>query len=175
VINLTYYGEVIQSMFREMRRIKQKMSEADTLGVLERGTSGVLAVSGEDGYPYAVPLSYVLLNGKIVFHSAGEGHKIDSIKASDKVSFCVIDQDLLVPEELTTYFRSAIAFGRIRVLETEDEKREALEALAEKYSLPDDYEGREREVKKSLKKVCMLELTIDHLSGKEAIELVGRS
>lgn len=162
-------------MFREMRRIKQKMSEADTLGVLERGTSGVLAVSGEDGYPYAVPLSYVLLNGKIVFHSAGEGHKIDSIKASDKVSFCVIDQDLLVPEELTTYFRSAIAFGRIRVLETEDEKREALEALAEKYSLPDDYEGREREVKKSLKKVCMLELTIDHLSGKEAIELVGRS
>jgi nitroimidazol reductase NimA-like FMN-containing flavoprotein (pyridoxamine 5'-phosphate oxidase superfamily) len=161
-------------MFREMRRVKQKLSEADSLGILERGTSGVLAVSGEDGYPYAVPLSYALLNGKIVFHSAAEGHKIDAVKASDKVSFCVIDQDKIVPEKVTTYFRSVIAFGRIHILEAESEKREALEALALKYSLPEDIEGREKEVEGSLSKVCMMELTIDHLSGKEAIELVSR-
>ncbi len=161
-------------MFREMRRIKQKLTEADSLGVLERGTSGVLAVSGEDGYPYAVPLSYALLNGRIIFHSAAEGHKIDAVRASDKVSFCVIDQDLIVPEEFTTYFRSVIVFGRIRILDSDSEKREALEKLALKFSLPEDDEGRKKEVDGSLSRVCMMELTIDHISGKEAIELVSR-
>ena len=85
-------------MFREMRRKKQLLSEEACIAVLDRGTSGVLAVSGDDGYPYTVPLSYVYCDGKIYFHSAKSGHKIDAIKNSSKVSFCVIDQDKIVPE-----------------------------------------------------------------------------
>ncbi|MEA4953922.1 MAG: pyridoxamine 5'-phosphate oxidase family protein [Pseudoflavonifractor sp.] len=159
-------------MFREMRRIRQKLSPEETEAILQRGTSGVLALSGDDGYPYAVPTSYVYTQGKIYFHCAVSGHKIDAIRRSGKASFCVIDQDQVVPEKFTTYFRSAIAFGQIRILEDTQEKRAAIETLAMKYT-PDDAVGREREIDGFFRILCMLELAIEHLSGKESIELIN--
>ena len=158
-------------MFREMRRKKQLLSSDDSIAVLRRGTSGVLAVSGDDNYPYAVPLSYVYHDGKIYFHCAKIGHKLDAIRRNEKVSFCVIDKDDVIPEEYTTYFRSVIVFGKARVLEDEAEKRSALETLAARYS-PDHEEGRLAEIEKSISHLCMVELSIDHISGKESIELV---
>ena len=92
------------------------MSLESCVEVLRKGTSGVLAVSGDDGYPYAVPLSYVYDDGRLFFHCAPSGHKLDAIAGNEKASFCVIDQDHVVPEEYTTYYRSVIAFGRARVL-----------------------------------------------------------
>ena len=159
-------------MFREMRRKKQVLSKEECELVLERGTSGVLAVLGDGGYPYAVPLSYVYANGKIVFHCAKQGHKLDAISKNDKVSFCVVDLDDVQPERYTTYFRSVIAFGRARVLE-EEEKRTAIEALAAKYT-PDDPEGRKQEIEREYRALCVVAIEIDHLSGKEAIELVRK-
>ena len=106
-------------MFREMRRKKQQLSEVETAEILKRGTSGTLALFGDGGYPYAVPISYVFANGKIYFHGGKQGHKLDAVSRNPKASFCVIDQDLVVPEKYTTYFRSAIVFGTIRILETE--------------------------------------------------------
>lgn len=158
-------------MFREMRRKKQVLSLEDSIAVLTKGTSGVLAVYGDKEYPYAVPLSYVYNDSKIYFHCAKTGHKIDAILRNNKVSFCVIDQDHIVPEEYTTYFRSVIAFGIARVLENEVEKREALEKLSERYS-PDHKQGRLHEIDKLFNQVCLIELAIDHMTGKEAIELV---
>ncbi len=158
-------------MFREMRRSKQVMSFEDSAAVLERNTAGVLAVSGDDGYPYAVPLSYVYTDGKIYFHCAKQGHKLDAIARCEKVSFCVIDQDQVVPEEFTTYFRSVIAFGKARVLKEPAEKRAALEALGKRYSPDETPEALAKEVEGSFKQVTMVEITIDHLSGKEAKEL----
>lgn len=158
-------------MFREMRRKNQALPGAVCADILRRGTAGVLAVAGDDGYPYAVPLSYVYAGGRIYFHSAKTGHKLDAIVRCDKVSFCVIDQDDVVPSEYTTYFRSVIAFGRARMLEDEAEKRVALEKLAARYS-PDHNQGRMEEIEKSIKQVCMVELAIEHMTGKEAIELV---
>ena len=159
-------------MFREMRRKKQVLSKEECELVLERGTSGVLAVLGEGGYPYAVPLSYVYADGKIVFHCAKQGHKLDAIAKNDKVSFCVVDLDDIQPERYTTYFRSVIAFGRARVLE-EEEKRAAIEALAAKYT-PEDPEGRKQEIEREYRALCVVAIEIDHLSGKEAIELVRK-
>lgn len=158
-------------MFREMRRNQQALSQEACGEVLMRGTSGVLAVEGDGGYPYAVPLSYVYSDGKLFFHCAQAGHKLDAIARNEKVSFCVIDEDKIVPEEYTTYFRSVIVFGRARVLENDAEKRAALRVLAVKYT-PDNAEGCEREVEGALSRVGMIELTIDHMSGKEAIEFV---
>lgn len=158
---------------REMRRKKQLLSKEDSIQVLEKGTSGVLAVYGDDGYPYAVPLSYIYDNHRIYFHSALSGHKLDAIKGNNKVSFCVIDKDQIVPEEYTTYFRSVIVFGTAKLLESESEKRQAIEILAAKYS-PEQIQGRKQEIDKSIQHLCMIELSIDHMSGKEAIELVRK-
>lgn len=159
-------------MFREMRRKRQLLSQEDTQKVLYQGTSGVLAVSGDNDYPYAVPLSYVYDGQKIYFHSAKSGHKLDSISKNPKASFCVIDKDQIVPEEYTTYFRSVIVFGTIRILQDEAEKREAIEKLAAKYAPDDTEENRKRAIEREWKPLCMLEMTPEHISGKEAIELV---
>ena len=85
--------------FREMRRCKQALERTVVEDILRRGSSGVLAVLGDDAYPYAVPLSYVYADGKLYFHGAKEGHKIDAIRQHAKASFCVIDRDAVVPEE----------------------------------------------------------------------------
>ena len=159
-------------MFRAMRRKRQALSPEACAAILARGTSGVLALSGDDGYPYAVPLSYVYDGGAIYFHCAREGHKLDAIRRNPKASFCVIDQDQVVPEEYTSYFRSVIAFGTVRVLEGEGERRSAIEKLALKYA-PEDSAGRRREaIDREWAPLCMLEMTVEHLTGKEAIELV---
>lgn len=159
-------------MFREMRRKKQALSEKDCAAVLNRGTSGVLALLGEEGYPYAVPLSYLYDGEKLYFHSAKSGHKLDAVRSNPKASFCVIDQDQIIPEEYTTYFRSVIAFGTVRIVEEEEEKRSAIEKLALKYAPEDTAENRRNAIDREWAPLCMLEMTVDHLSGKEAIELV---
>ena len=158
-------------MFRELRRKKQALSQEECSDILNRGTSGVLALAGDDDYPYAVPISYVYDGEKLYFHSAKSGHKLDAIRRSPKASFCVIDKDQIVPEEYTTYFRSVIVFGRIRILEEDGEKRSAIEKLALKYAPDDTMENRQAAIEKEWKPLCMLELTPEHLSGKEAIEL----
>ena len=159
-------------MFREMRRKKQALPAGEVTAILCRGTSGVLALSGDDDYPYAVPISYVFDGAKLYFHCAKGGHKLDAIQRSSKASFCVIDQDQIVSEKYTTYFRSVIAFGQIRIIEDEKEKRAAIEKLTKKYSPDEDAAGRRKEIDREWKTLCMLEMCIDHMTGKEAIELV---
>lgn len=159
-------------MFREMRRKRQLLNEKENIDVLARGTAGVLALLGDDDYPYAVPISYIYDNSKIYFHGAKAGHKIDAIKKCSKASFCVIDQDNIIPEEYTTYFRSVIAFGRIRILDDEKEKREAIEKLAIKYYPNNSEANREKSINKEWDPLCMMEFSIEHLTGKEAIEMV---
>lgn len=159
-------------MFREMRRRKQALSRRECDAILSRGISGVLALHGDDGYPYAVPISYVYDGAKLYFHCAKSGHKLDAIRRSPKASFCVIDQDRIVPEEYTTYFRSVIAFGTIRILEDDREKRTAIEKLAVKYAPEDSAQHRGEAIEREWAPLCMLEMAVDHLSGKQAIELM---
>ena len=159
-------------MFREMRRKNQQLSQGECEEVLRRNTSGVLAVLGDEGYPYAVPLSYAYDGGAVYFHCAKSGHKLDAIKRCDKVSFCVVDQDKVVPQEYTTYFRSVILFGRASILESEQEKRAALEKIAVKYSPVEPQESRDNEIAKSMAAVCIVKIDIEHITGKEAKELV---
>ena len=159
-------------MFREMRRKNQLLSDAVSRDILEKNTSGVLSLMGDDGYPYGVPLSYVLVGDKLFFHCAKTGHKIDAIRREEKASFCVIDQDKVVSEEYTTHFRSVIAFGRVHILEGEEEKRNALRLLAGKYSAEQGEAGIEADIDKSFADVCMLQFDLEHVTGKEAIELV---
>ena len=161
-------------MFCEMRRKRQQLSKQECFDILERNTSGVLAVLGDDDYPYAVPLSYVFDEDKIYFHCAKSGHKLDAIKKHNKVSFCVTDQDQIVPAEYTTYFRSVIVFGTMRVIEDEYEKRTAIEKLAVKYAPSDGTDDLQREIDRGWSALCVLEMNIEHMSGKEAKELINK-
>lgn len=160
--------------FRPMRRFRQLLTEGECAEILERNTSGVLAVLGDGGYPYAVPLSYVYYDGALYFHCAKSGHKLNAIKGCDQVSFCVTDQDLVIPEKYTTCFRSVIAFGRASVMTDEDEIRTAIDRLAMKYAPGDSKENRDQTIERELSTMCMVKIKIEHMSGKEAIELVRK-
>lgn len=158
-------------MFREMRRKKQVLKDRDVCRVLNQATSGVLAVQGDNGYPYAVPMSYVYYDGKIYFHSAKSGHKIDAILKDEKVSFTVIGQDEIIPEEFTTYFSSVVIFGKARIVKDQEEKLTSLKVLSNKYS-PNLEKETEIEISKALEHLVMVAIDIDHMTGKEALELV---
>ena len=86
------------SIFRQMRRMRQQLSKEESIGILRKSTAGTLALLGDNDYPYAVPISYVYADGNLYFHSALSGHKVDAIRKCDKASFCVIEQDDVQPE-----------------------------------------------------------------------------
>lgn len=156
--------------FREMRRKRQQLTESESISILENATSGTLALLGDGGYPYAVPISFVYHDGKLFFHSALSGHKVDAISHCDKASFCVIDQDEVHGEQYTTYFRSVIAFGHIHIIEDEKERLAAARLLGNRYN-PNQDEALQKEIDKGLHRMLVLCMEIEHLTGKKAIEL----
>ena len=160
-------------MFREMRRFNQQLTTEECIRILENGTSGVLAVAGDDDYPYAVPLSYAYKDGALWFHGAITGHKIDAIERCSKVSFCVIDRDDVVPEKLTTVYRSVIAFGKAYVLDDERKIAQGARIIGEKY-LPGMHDRIESEIAQSMPKLNVIRMDIEHMTGKEGVELTAQ-
>lgn len=154
-------------MFRKMRRIGQQLSDAECEDILRRAKSGVMAVYGDDGYPYAVPVNHVYDNGKIAFHCAREGHKLDAVRRNDKVSFCVIDRDDVIAKERTTAYISAVAFGRARIVDDETEMRRIAERIGEKYA-PDYIEDCRAETDEVLAagRMYCIEITVEHMTAK---------
>ncbi len=155
-----------------MRRTRQELSRAETEAILQNGTTGVLAVHGDDGYPYAVPVNYVYKDGKIYFHGAKAGHKFDAMARNEKVSFCVIARDEVVPDEFADYYKSAVAFGRVRLLEG-DEAVRAVYDLGYKYN-PDPAKVQAEVAKDAAHAACFA-ITIDHLTGKQAKGLLPKA
>lgn len=161
-------------MEMKMRRFKQQLSEEESIETLRSATSGVLSLCGDDGMPYGVPLSHVYENGKLYFHSALNGHKIALIKQNGNAGFTVIAKDEIHPESYTTYFRSVITFGKIRIIDNDNEKKSILELLGLRCN-PNDDESLDVEIKKGFNRCLALEMTIERMTGKQAIELVNHS
>ena len=153
-------------MFREMRRFKQQISQEECIAVLSQEKRGVLSVMGEDGYPYGMPMNfwYDKENNRIYFHGAKTGHKIDAIKACDKVSFCVYDQGFRREGEWAWNVKSVIIFGRLRLVEDYELAMHASRMIGNKYT--DDSAYVEREVRTSGPNVQCLELIPEHMTGK---------
>lgn len=158
-------------MEHKMRRFRQQMSDAEAGHILAAGTNGVLSLVDSDGAPYGVPMSYAYDgSGHIYLHCAVTGHKIDCINSDSRCSMCVVAQDLVMPEEFTTYFRSVIVTGRVTILSDADEIRKGLLCLSRKYSPGVDPTG---EIARFQNTVRVLRIDIERITGKEAKELVG--
>jgi nitroimidazol reductase NimA-like FMN-containing flavoprotein (pyridoxamine 5'-phosphate oxidase superfamily) len=160
-------------MHEPMKRKRQQLSQEETAAMLREATSGVLALTGADGHPYAVPMSFAYDGDRLLFHSARVGHKLDAIAHDDRASFCVIADDDVIQETFTTHYRSAIVFGRIRTLAAEDEKRRVLMLLAEKYS-PDHLDRAAAEIEQAWDRMVALELAIEEMTGKAGIEVINQ-
>ena len=154
-------------MFREMRSKANMLTNEEVENILKTSPNGTLALYGENGYPYSVPVNFVYSDGKIYFHGAAEGYKLDCMKKDPHVSFSVIGKDDIAKENFTTLFSSVIAFGTIRVIDTMEEKIPVLEAMVGKYSAEFMESGKEL-ISKGCGSVAY-ELTIDHMTGKKGI------
>lgn len=154
-------------MFREMRSKANMLTNEEVENILKTSPNGTLALYGENGYPYSVPVNFVYSDGKIYFHGAAEGYKLDCMKKDPHVSFSVIGKDDIAKENFTTLFSSVIAFGTIRVIDTMEEKIPVLEAMVVKYSAEFMESGKEL-ISKGCGSVAY-ELTIDHMTGKKGM------
>ena len=158
-------------MFQKMRRFKQELQQNEIERILRHNTSGVLALIDTDGYPYSVPLSYVYSDDKIYFHSAKSGHKIAAIKNCNKATFCVIDKDDVQPEKYTTFYKSVIAFGNVEIVGDNAETLYAIKELGEKY-YPNHDKELQTEIEKFKSAFLIIRFDIEHITGKQAKELV---
>lgn len=154
--------------FRTMRRFRQQLDTDECIRILTEEKRGVLALLGDDGYPYAVPLNFIYHDGKIYFHGAAEGHKIDAIRDCDKVSFCVYQQGEKPADDWAYYVRSVIVFGRARLLCDRDEIIEKCRLLGLKYY--PNAQDVDEEIRKDGHRVACIELTIEHMTGKQVHE-----
>ncbi len=149
-----------------MRRFKQQLSDEQCAEVLKKAPRGVLSVLGEDDYPYGMPMNYYFdeEERKIYFHGAHEGHKIDALKRHEKVSFCVCNEGFRKEDDWALNISSVICFGRISFVEDREKAIEKVREIALKYY--PTVESAEKEVRKDGARAQMLELTIEHMTGK---------
>ena len=151
-------------MFREMRRIKQQLSAEECEEILREQPRGVLSVLGEDGYPYGVPIDFLYQDGRLYFHGAREGHKIDALAACDKACLTVLDEGVRQEGEWWLTFRSVICFGRCHVVDDDETRLSVLRTLGMKY-IPTT-EEMEATMARSAARTAVLEMEIDHMTGK---------
>lgn len=157
-----------------MRRALQQLNEDACSEILSQATSGVLSLVDAEGYPYGVPMSFAKQNNKLFFHCAIEGHKLDAIRHCEKASFCVIECDNVIAEKLATAYRSVIVRGTIKEEHDEKQRNEALWLLANKYSPNLSNDIVEKEINGAWKRVVILVLQIEKITGKQAKELVKK-
>ncbi len=157
-------------MFRELTRKKQQLPEAECIDILKQEARGVLAVLGDDDYPYCMPLNhfYCPEDGKIYFHSGKIGHKVDAIRRHDKVSYCVYEEGPRKDGEWWLTFRSVIVFGRIEIIEDTEKIYDIARRLC--YKFTDDEEYIEQEIERSGPGTLMFAVVPEHISGKSVSE-----
>lgn len=156
--------------YRPIRRKNKEISLEETKKVITDARIGVLAVNGDNGYPYAIPLNYYYDDEmqKIYFHGSKIGHKVDSISNIDKVCFTVNGPEVIKEESWAPYVKSVVAFGRCHIIKDSSVAEEKLRLFANKY-YPNEMLITE-EIEKSGKAVQMFELDIEYMSGKEIQE-----
>jgi nitroimidazol reductase NimA-like FMN-containing flavoprotein (pyridoxamine 5'-phosphate oxidase superfamily) len=148
----------------EIRRKDRMMSDKDAKELLLKGEYGILSTVSPDGQPYGVPLNYSYSGDVIYFHCALEGHKLENIEGSKKVSFCVVGKTEVLPEKFATKYESVIVFGEACEV-TGDEKQKGFVELVKKYSLGFMQEGLEY-IKNAGSKARVYKIALASITGK---------
>lgn len=153
-------------MPRPMRRAERQMDLTWTQALLARGEYGILTTADSAGQPYGVPISYAF-DGEtsIYIHCAPAGHKLDNLRLNPQACFTVVGRTQVLPDQFSTVYESAIAFGIVSELEDE-EKRRALSLIAAKYN-PGQDAANAAYIAANFARVAALHFRITHLTGKQ--------
>lgn len=151
-------------MFKSMRRSKREITVEECKDILLKGEYGVLSTTGENGYAYGIPLSYIYMNDSVYFHCAGKGQKLENLRYNNKVSFCVVGDTEIVPDKFSTKYESVILFGEAEEV-FESEKIDALMGLVKKYSTGFEKSGGEY-IERAGAVTIVYKININHITGK---------
>ncbi len=153
-------------MFRPMNRKKQQLTEDECLQVLREAKRGVLAVTGDDGYPYAAPLNhfYCEEDGRLYFHSGPTGHRSDAMRRDNRVCFSVIDGGTPAADGWSLDFKSVIVFGHTEPVTDHARALAITKELCYKFTEDEAY--IENEIRTSGANVFVFSVIIEHMSGK---------
>lgn len=144
---------------------------AEMEAILRDCPVGSLATVGPDGAPYVVTVNYVYHDGKIYFHGALAGKKMDNIAHDPRVSFeaHVVERIFRAPRacEFGTRYRSVVVHGRARWLADPAAKMEALMVLTARYAEGHPFEPPTEE---EVAAMAVVEIAIDEMTGKRNVE-----
>lgn len=157
-------------MFRELTRKEQKLPAEEALSLLRRETRGILAVQGEGGYPYAMPMNHYYHgeDGCLYFHSGLTGHRTDALQSCDKVCFCCTEQGEKRPGDWFYTVRSVVVFGRMQLVRDPDTVRRITTLLSYKFTKDETY--IEGEIRAALDHTLLLRLVPEDICGKKVTE-----
>lgn len=157
-------------MFRPLRKKKSEIGIEAAKELLRCARRGVLAMQGDDGYPYAIPVNYWYDDErqKIYFHGSHAGHKVDALRRCDKVCFTVIGDEMVRDEPWAPFLQSTVVFGRCHLIEDERATMTSLKRFAMKFYPSEQLV--DEEIARAGKAVQMYEITIEHMTGKEVQE-----
>jgi Predicted flavin-nucleotide-binding protein len=148
-----------------MRRCDREIPLNEALAVLDSAEYGVLSLVDPQGKPYAVPVSFVRDDGRLIFHCAAEGRKLDCIRYQPIVTFCVVGRTKILPEQFTTEYESVLIEGIAEIIENEQQKINDLLKLCEKY-VPDDSDAIEKMIDQNLHRTVVVEIRMTSVTGK---------
>lgn len=149
---------------KKMRRKDREISLPEAREILGRAEYGILSTVDRDGQPYGVPLSYAYREGAIYFHCALEGHKLDNIAHNARVSFCVVGDTRVLPEEFATEYESVVVFGVASEVHGA-ERHNALVWLLERYS-PGFIAAGNDYIRQKDKLTKVIKIDVRQISGK---------
>ena len=157
-------------MFRDMRRHHQAVSPDQCRQILTEAKRAVLSVLGDDGYPYGVPVNFIYdqETDTIYIHSAKVGHKIDAIRACDKVCFTTWDEGFRKDGDWAWFVTSVIAMGKAELVDDIQLTTEKVRELGRKYYPSAD--EVEVQIRHAIDQVQLIAIHIEHLTGKQIHE-----
>lgn len=157
-------------MFRELQRKNKQISMEECIELLKKETRGVLSVLGDGDYPYGMPMNhwYNEEDGKIYFHCGKSGHRLDALRKCNKVSFCTYDSGYREEGDWALHVKSVIVFGTIEIIDDMDTIADIARKLSYKFTQDEEY--IRTEIEKYAKATLLLQLTPEHICGKQITE-----
>jgi nitroimidazol reductase NimA-like FMN-containing flavoprotein (pyridoxamine 5'-phosphate oxidase superfamily) len=150
---------------RSIRDTHKQVTHDEAMEILGQAEYGVLSTIDKDGYPYGLPLHYIVLDEAVYLHCALEGHILDNISHNNRVCFTVVGYSELLPSSFTANYESVIAFGKANLVE-ESEKVDMLKALVRKYS-PEHYDKGLKVIDSFKDKCSVIRIDVEHITGKK--------
>jgi len=156
--------------FRPMLRVKQQLSGAECIEILQTVPRGVLSLIGDHGYPYGIPMDhwYCEEDGCLYFHCGKRGHKLDAIRHCAKVSFCVTDDGIRREDDWALTFRSVVVFGKMHIIEDPEKVISVSRSLSLQFTKDEAY--IDDEIRRFAAATACLCLVPEHITGKRVHE-----